>query len=49
MKKIRPFIRDKSITATPLKIIEKKAVSFAVKDNPRREKYELSEILNKII
>lgn len=48
MKKIKPYVRDQSISS-PLKTFEKKVVSFAVRDNPKKEKYKLSEILNKTI
>lgn len=48
MKKIKPYVRDQSILS-PLKTFEKKVVNFAVRDNPKKEKYKLSEILNKTI
>jgi DNA modification methylase len=49
MKKRKLYLRDQSISVVPLKPFEKKVVSFAVKDNPKKDKYNLSEILNKII
>jgi DNA modification methylase len=49
MKKRKLYLRDQSISVVPLKPFEKKMVSFAVKDNPKKDKYNLSEILNKII
>jgi DNA modification methylase len=49
MKKRKLYLRDQLISVVPLKPFEKKVVSFAVKDNPQKDKYNLSEILNKII
>jgi DNA modification methylase len=49
MKKRKLYLRDQSISVVPLKPFEKKVVSFDVKDNPKKDKYNLSEILNKII
>lgn len=50
MKKINsPIKTNKSTTIQPIKTAEQRLVNLVIEDRPTKEKYELAEILNKII